>query len=485
MSEPKKDIFTGREESLQDLMKTMRLADDLDSEAAQLIRRCDVLVKELDEFAEFLHRQQKLDRVEFRHFQKDVKKDISSMQKICMRDLKKPGASERVQHALRSSNLPFLEAVWAAAKRSKNVVGLKRHGQLVDVVADGGATWIKVSTISESRLLFEMAKQGWEYEAMSEGSDDEGWTPPDDEAPVLPLIKTAHSLIKASKKVRHKYRHPMLHLLFTRFSEGKVKEIDDVINEIRSLGISVKCANSLEEDKPLDDATLSQMVVDDFEAFSPIINVDCTVLLAIVSDISHQDVIEAPWFNGAIRRQIEIESAEHLLPLILWPAMGDRKLVCIHAASQRMREIVDTIGTETEKARTRLLMGDDMNDQATLIEGFSKLSKHSIPVGWQLPVRVISFYPENALRMDNLVSQPYFALGCTRARSQSVVHRSKANENSLANFSTTSFRVFGSSGIVRNQPSCLPLRLGIKQDNHYLKSDCSKADRNHSRGEPR
>src|ERR1700722_19997944 len=59
----------------------------------------------------------------------------------------------KIKHAISSSNYPFLRAVWDSAKQSSSVVGLKRHGSLVDVVADGGLLWIKVSTIGEKRLL--------------------------------------------------------------------------------------------------------------------------------------------------------------------------------------------------------------------------------------------------------------------------------------------------------------------------------------------
>lgn len=97
-----------------------------------------------------------------------------------------PGPETRLLHTLRSSNLPFYETVWAVAKGSCCGIAMfgkrfywgegeesegskwkkpnkdKRKSVLVDIVADDGEEWVKVSTISESRLLFEMAKKGWE-----------------------------------------------------------------------------------------------------------------------------------------------------------------------------------------------------------------------------------------------------------------------------------------------------------------------------------
>jgi hypothetical protein len=38
---------------------------------------------------------------------------------------------------------------------------LKAASTVVDVVADGGLSWIKVSLVTNTRLLFDLAKQGW------------------------------------------------------------------------------------------------------------------------------------------------------------------------------------------------------------------------------------------------------------------------------------------------------------------------------------
>ncbi len=37
----------------------------------------------------------------------------------------------------------------------------KKNSALVDLVAHDGEEWIKVSTITENRVLFEMAEAGW------------------------------------------------------------------------------------------------------------------------------------------------------------------------------------------------------------------------------------------------------------------------------------------------------------------------------------
>jgi len=129
------------------------------------------------------------------------------------------------------------------------------------------------------------------------------------------------------------------------------------------------------------------MISDEYRDFTETLNIDCTILLALVSDISHFQVAEAPWFNRGVRRQIEIEANQQLLPSILWPALGDRKLVCSREAAKRMREIVDMIGTETEKARTRIIIGDDQTKSSSeLVKEFQSFSDHQVPTNWQLPI---------------------------------------------------------------------------------------------------
>jgi len=76
--------------------------------------------------------------------------------------------------------------------------------------------------------------------------------------------------------------------------------------------------------------------------------------------------------------------------------MGDKDLVCTEEAANRMREIVDIIGTESEKARKELIMrrvGTDA-DREILISRFQQLSDHKVPIDWKIPIRVIDAHAE-------------------------------------------------------------------------------------------
>ncbi|KAJ5496727.1 hypothetical protein N7463_008714 [Penicillium fimorum] len=348
-----------------------------------------------------------------------------------------PDLEMRLVHALRSSNLPFYQAVWRIASGScsglvalgkrfywdgetkaterKSVSGKgkadtaqpekqrykdKRKSVFVDIVADDGEEWVKVSTLSESRLLFEMAKKGWEGDSdedeWSDGGkgrtilqnfdeDDDG-----DDDDELELIKLARDLKKASDATRIRYRHPRLRVVIPKIEEGSVPEIDAVLNEMRSYGIRVDCQGSLPAETP---TGLAHLLPQPFKNFTSTLNVDCTLLLALVSDLSHiKDIPLSPHFHRAIVRQIEVEREKPLLTSELWPAMDGRELVSTTEAAVRFREIVEIIGTETEKSRTCMLLGDppyEQLDREAILQKFQELSDYQVPADWKIPIKVV------------------------------------------------------------------------------------------------
>ncbi|KAJ5719402.1 hypothetical protein N7493_007857 [Penicillium malachiteum] len=347
----------------------------------------------------------------------------------------------RLVHALRSSNMPFYQAVWDIASNScegllamgkrfywdhefeTNRVGKgsgggdkqankdKRKSVFVDIVAADGAEWVKVSTISESRLLFEMAKKGWEAESEDDFSDSDDKRPAkrtilrnfdgddpgeDDDDDEMELIKLARDLRKAANATRVRYKHPQVRLVLPKIGEGSVPEIDDILAELRSYGIQVECQANLTPRQGKSD--LTRLLPQPFKNFTPTLNVDCTLLLAMVSDLSHiKDITILPSFHRAIVRQIEVEKDMPLLPSELWPSMGSHELICASEAAVRMREIVELIGSTTEKARMDILMESPASygvDRKTLIERFQALSDHTVPTDWAIPVKIVDAQPE-------------------------------------------------------------------------------------------
>jgi hypothetical protein len=430
--------------------------------SAQLNQECNDLLSQIDAYQSLLVstlRNPQL--VEIRQFRSSIASEQKILEKLGKQIEKavsgtQPGAESgdretapphdpdlemRLVHALRSSNLPFYRAVWSIARGScsgllalgkrfywdgetktterksaeKNKRGSgsaqpkkqankdKRKSVFVDIVADDGEEWVKVSTISESRLLFEMAKKGWECDSDEEWSDSEekGRTvlqnfddEDGDDDDELELIKLARDLRKAADATRVRYKHPRLRVVIPKIEEGSISEIDAILNEMRSYGIRVDCQGSL----PTETSTgLDHLLPQPFKNFTSTLNVDCTLLLALVSDLSHiKDIPLAPHFHRAIVRQIEVEREKPLLSSELWPAMGGRELVSTTEAVTRFREIVETIGTETEKSRTRMLLGEspyDGMDCKAILQKFQELSDYQLPGDWKLPIKVIEALP--------------------------------------------------------------------------------------------
>jgi hypothetical protein len=132
------------------------------------------------------------------------------------------------------------------------------------------------------------------------------------------------------------------------------------------------------------------MAIDPIDAFSSTLNIDCTILLALVSEFSHAKVHKEPWFHKSLQRQVEIEGNENLLPAVLYPALVGRDMVCTKEAAKRMQEIVDTIGTPSEKARTAIMMSnDEAKSQSDLVGEMQQWSAYPVPEKWRLPIRVI------------------------------------------------------------------------------------------------
>ncbi|CAP95654.1 hypothetical protein E8E15_004841 [Penicillium rubens] len=430
--------------------------------SAQLNQECKHLLSQIDTYQSLLAstlRNPQL--VEVRQFRSSVASELKMLEKLGrqieeaigdttpgpetsqmedgMTVSRDPDLEMRLVHALRSSNLPFYQAVWRIASGScSGLVALgkrfywdgetkaserksasgkgkgkdgpaqpekkpnkdKRKSVFVDIVADDGEEWVKVSTISENRLLFEMAKKGWEGD-----SDEDEWSDggkgrtvlrnfdedeDEDDDDELELIKLARDLRKASDATRVRYRHPRLRVVIPKIEEGSVPEIDAVLNEMRSYGIRVDCQGSL----PAETRTgLAHLLPQPFKNFTSTLNVDCTLLLALVSDLSHiKDIPLSPHFHRAIVRQIEVEREKPLLTSELWPAMDGRELVSTTEAAVRFQEIVETIGTETEKSRTRMLLGDppyERFDREAILQKFQELSDYQVPADWKLPIKVV------------------------------------------------------------------------------------------------
>ena len=265
----------------------------------------------------------------------------------------------------------------------------KRSNVLVDIVAQDGLEWVKVSTLTQKRILFDIAKAGW----IVDSSSDEDYDSESDNSSVQAegLLKQAEGLVKASFAARVRYRHPKIRMVLPKIPRDCVGEVEAILKQIERMGIKVQRSEDLNPAPPLADV-LDRVAVNPFADFTDPVNIDCTILLALVSDLSHCPVETEEWHHRAVKRQIEMERDDQLLPKSLWPACGPRKLLCTREAAQRMHEIVDLIGTDSEKQRRDFILDRDGTSELTCeqrVVGLQELSTHRIPHELKLPIEVV------------------------------------------------------------------------------------------------
>lgn len=422
--------------------------------ADDLLQRCSVLIAELEEFKTHLKESKQDQIVEIAHFRNTVKSEHRTLERLAQKGV---DSAEATQHTVNSSNLPFLETVWAVVKSTRGLQALqkrfywhggdvlnngriarkigeqrairgvdkKKQSALVDVVGKDGMEWVKVSLITNTRLLFDKAKQGWEeVSSTDEGSDEEDASngkkeDKDNSENDIPLIRMAKDLFRAARAVRIRTQHPAIRLVLPKIQEGEIDEIDDILQSLRQMGCTVETADTLStttdniRSPPPLSKVIDSLLTDPSASLTQTINIDCTILLALVSDFSHCTVEAEPWFHRALKRQVEIEDKENLLPNLLYPAIAGHRLVCTKEAAKRMREIVDTIGTPGERARTTIFMGNggyetgltpdtenihskDDTEQS-LRDELQTWSKFEVPSTLHLPISVV----DSGIRLTN------------------------------------------------------------------------------------
>lgn len=397
-----------------------------------LLHRCRALHNELESFREHLKHSWRETTIESSHYRHLVKSELNNIERLASKqlqvdnkenhdsgsdqdDLDDEQRKNLTHHTLSSSNLPFLEGLWNVAKHTTGLIALNKrfyygpdvhptnsrpgarrartsplrtNKAMVDIVAQDGLEWIKLSLVTNHRMLMDQAREGWaEDDTASDSSGSHSDTSPTLSSSI-PIVRMAEGLVQAAKLVRIRTRRPRIRIIMPRVVEHTVPAIDAVLARLRAMDVSVECESHALTPRSLPDA-LPTLITDPFKDFTDTVNVDCTLLLAFVSDFSHTDVADEVWFHRALKRQIELEAKEHLLPNILYPAVANRRLVCTAAAAKRMQEIVDTIGTESEQARTAILFDSQSSRMQDLQTAFNELSRFDVPDSLLLPISIL------------------------------------------------------------------------------------------------
>ena len=419
-----------------------RLSKEIEQDPAalleSLLRRAETLLEEYKAYQACLQNDQKSKDVEARIFRRGIESEARSLRGVATKikgvdngehdDDTVDGderRSKRLQ-VLRSSNLSFYEAIWNTAKSSFGIRALGKRiywgtrpdthsgppgrscskNALLDLVSDDGLTWTKVSIITEKRLLFDIAKEGWA--GYLDGSDSGLEEPASGGAEsgqrqntnTLELVRLARDLTEAARSVRIQHRHPQVRFVLPRLTEGLQEDVDAMIADIRATGATVECGPGDHSRK--DRNYTSMLPGSQAPALTSTLNIDCTILLALISDISHLPRGKLPpsptsksgHYHKAILKQIESEEESPLLPNEIYPALSDRTLICTDLAAQRMKEIADTMGTVSERARANIILGEGIffeKASTALRAAFKEHSTHDIPDTLHLPIQIMTF----------------------------------------------------------------------------------------------
>lgn len=152
------------------------------------------------------------------------------------------------------------------------------------------------------------------------------------------LLRQVKILISAAKVTRVKYQNPQILVVLPRVPRTCSTEVSIMLDKIRALGVRIQTSEDNSPAPPLA-AVVHTMTVDYAADLTDTLNLDCTMLFAFTSDLSHGPLEPQDWHHGFLQDQMENEEKSKLLPETIWPACGGRNLVCTRPAMLKAFEI--------------------------------------------------------------------------------------------------------------------------------------------------
>ncbi|KAF4966669.1 hypothetical protein FSARC_5658 [Fusarium sarcochroum] len=349
-------------------------------------------------------------------------------------------------HSFVAINQAFQGSSKDARKRElekRQVVGIEKHnmhrflkeqGRVEVDVVQGGREWIAVKAISRDRLARQMNDCGWGW-----GDHDLGDKVDEDEWEDAPLAKYARRLVTAARMNRCEYQFPRIRLILSNLGRGE-KELDILLDQLEHMDplveVIIEDQNSAFVTMPTPplDVAIDNLVGDELASLTPTINLDHTILIGLISDLTHLNLEPQPWQSRTTRAQIEEENAHEdgLMARVLYPVLAGRKLVCTREAAAHFHDVLQTVGTDTERERGRLLIpeGDKTPDMPleTIRQRFQQLSVHSLPSNVQIPITII----DEPWGMEDITNA--VAKGTLPQVAQDVAHSSAFKSSKLSIF---------------------------------------------------
>lgn len=272
---------------------------------------------------------------------------------------------------------------------------LKEQSKVEVDVVDEGFQWIDVRWITKDRLARQMTDSGWswgDYE-LGDKVDYDEWID-------IPFVKQVKRLIAAARLNRHEYCIPRLTVVLPNLARGSV-DIDVLLEQIQSIDPAVtliiedSTGGILNKTAPELSSAVANLTGNELDKLTPTINLDHTLLVDLISDLTHYRLTVQPWQEKTTRWQIDQENEypDGLMLRTIHPVLGGRKLVCTREAAEHFLDMLTTVGTATERERGKLLVPlyepESLLDHTTIRDRFKALSVRDIPDDIQLPVEIL------------------------------------------------------------------------------------------------
>nr|GAT47522.1 predicted protein [Mycena chlorophos] len=353
----------------------------------------------------------------------------------------------------------------------------------VDVVAEGGGRWIRVNTIRNSRILAEFR----EIDSYLTDSDSEGGANPSLAQTELDnsVTRMARTLLKTAEQnpvdTPEGLKPPSVTLRLTRLEPGENDpRIAETVSVVRNMGVDVQLGERTEGELstiPPSPPSAIELVP------SSNINLDLSVLIAFVSDLTHAALPASledartrfldPTIENETGRALTTQIMQEMLQEMgkggMFKELHDRltgpvTLWTTSEARQRFLRIVSKIGGPSEKRRAAVLfdVDGDGDAEAQFWEG-SRFPRGYIPC---LPIHV---YPEDTEapapdRAPFLLSIEKTCIGILAQESAGPPSNSKKKKKPPAEYSN--------NGFPRNPDSerATPTRANAKLTAHTVES---------------
>ncbi|XP_069776740.1 UPF0415 protein C7orf25 homolog isoform X2 [Narcine bancroftii] len=319
-----------------------------------------------------------------------LKAELKFLQKVEM------GKVSVKESHLQSTNLTHLKAVIESAESLEDVVSLLhvfnyqehsgvKQSLVVDVVANGGLTWVKAIGRKAEALHSIWVGRG-QYGDKS-------------------IVEQAEDYLEASKQQLVQYSNP--HIIFAFYNgisspmaeklkemglsvRGDIVAVNSMIDFMEENDNSSDSAEDLEEPLQVtivDRSTIVASVAFPTEVkvdFCNRVNLDITTLITFVSAVSHGGCYFI-FKEKVLTEQAAQEREESVLPK-LQAFMKDKELFACESAVKDFQAILETLGGPGEKARAqKLLQGitivpDQPSGRAIKLESSAKINSRSITI---------------------------------------------------------------------------------------------------------